>query len=184
MRSLSFRKVELHQNAGGRGPPPCARSGRGGGRSTLLVSPSAMSASTSRSRSVRAPSASRSPADEGRATTCGSRADLPFARAGSLEELVDVEDPVLQEVAEAPGRDEVDRAGGLDVLGQDEYADLGVRPRGSSVPRVCPRPLKVGGIRMSTTARSGVCSATPARRRSALSTACDHLVPAAGRRAG
>lgn len=45
--------------------------------------------------------------------------------AGGLEELLDLQYPVLQQVAEPGTADQVDRVGGLDVLGEDENATSG-----------------------------------------------------------
>ena len=45
---------------------------------------------------------------------------------GRLDELADVEHPVLEQVAEAALRHQPDRARGLDVLGEHEHADVGV----------------------------------------------------------
>ena len=43
---------------------------------------------------------------------------------GRLEEVGDLEDAVLEQVAEAAERHEVDRVAGLDVLGEQEHAEL------------------------------------------------------------
>ena len=46
---------------------------------------------------------------------------------GRGEELADVEHAVLEQVAEAAERDELDGVRGLDVLGEHEHADVGMR---------------------------------------------------------
>ena len=85
-----------------------------------LVRPSATSASTSRSRGVSA--ASWSVARSGLSsseTTSGSSAEPPLRDAEQrVEELVDVEDAVLEQIAEAPGADQLDRVLRFDVLGE------------------------------------------------------------------
>ena len=95
----------------------------------VLVRPSAISSSTSRSRSESSASGLAVAAGEtSRATTCGSSADPPRGDPlGGREELADVEHAVLQQVAEAAERDQLDRVRGLDVLGEDQHAELRVR---------------------------------------------------------
>ena len=71
-----------------------------------LVRPSAISASTSRSRGESASSGWRRGRASRRPTTSGSSAEPPPAtRRSGVEEVVDVEHPVLQQVAEAALRD-------------------------------------------------------------------------------
>ena len=61
------------------------------------------------------------------ATTTGSRAEPPAAHARSRsEELADLEDTVLQEVAEPTTGDKRDGIGRLDVLREEKYADVRV----------------------------------------------------------
>ena len=127
-----------------------------------LVSPSAISAehlafalgsarracSASIGRRQRRPPLGRAP----------SRRPHPTRR---LEELVDVEHPVLQQVAEAAAAsDELERVARLDMLGQQQHGRTRDPSRGSPSPRAGPRPRESGGMRTSVTARSGACSAT------------------------
>src|SRR5262245_52753013 len=46
---------------------------------------------------------------------------------GRREELVDLQHPILQQVAEARLPDQIDDVPGLDVLGQHQYPDLGMK---------------------------------------------------------
>ena len=67
-----------------------------------------------------------------RVTTSGSRAEPPGGDAPQgVQEVVDVEDAVLEQVAEGAGADEVDRVRGLDVLGEQQDPQSGMRrPQG------------------------------------------------------
>ena len=103
-----------------------------------LVSPSAMSSSTSRSRSessdrVRSP-AEQPPDDLGVERRAAARHAL-----GRFEELADRQHAVLEQVAEAAERDEFHGMRGLDVLGEDEHADGGVRALDLRAPLARPR---------------------------------------------
>ncbi len=71
-------------------------------------------------------------------------------------ELVDVADPVLEQVADALGRvgQELHGQAELDVLGEHEHADVRVI-RLISIAARMPSSVCVGGSRMSTIATSG-----------------------------
>ncbi len=93
-----------------------------------LVRPSAISASTSRSRGVSRASGSSL------ATRAEQRRDHLGVEGGAargdpaqrVEEVVDVEDPVLEQVAEAAPGDQLDRVPGLDVLGEQHDGQVGL----------------------------------------------------------
>jgi len=93
-----------------------------------LVSPSAISCSTSRSRSV----SSASPGD--RRPAYHAADDVRMFRGG--QELFDIEPPVLEQVAEGAPFDQVHGVPGLDVLGQQTYSDRRVEA-----------PERIGDIR-------------------------------------
>ena len=93
--------------------------------------------------------------------------------ADRADELGDVADPVLEQVADALGRvgEQLHRQAELDVLREHEHADRPGAARGSRAPRAAPRRCAwaAGGCRRSTTS-SGVAAhlAASARRRPAL----------------
>ena len=106
--------------------------------------PSAISSSTSRSRGEsRATGSSRAiAADElGDHERVECRAALGDA-ANRGDELVDVGDAVLEQVAEPLGAlaEQLDGVGVSDVLREDEHARLGVLARGSRARPGFPRP--------------------------------------------
>ena len=111
-----------------------------------FVRPSAISSSTSRSRSVSSASGSSSPRgrDEARDHLRVERRTAVGDALGGGEELADVEHAVLEQVAEAAERDQLDGVGRLDVLGEDEHAQLWVRLL--DLPR-CARALVGEGRR-------------------------------------
>ena len=120
-----------------------------------LVSPSAISSSTSRSRSEssasgRVASVSEQPPHDLRVQRRAAAGDA----FGGLEEVVDGEHAVFEEVAEASEGDQLDGVGGLDVLGEHEHPDVRVGCLISCAARV-PSSVKLGGILMSSTTRSG-----------------------------
>ena len=90
--------------------------------------PSAISARTSRSRSVRSSSGTRARRrPTSWATTSGSITEPPFAiRRIGVGEVVEVVDPVLEQVADAARTvgHQAQRERRLDVLRQDEDADV------------------------------------------------------------
>ena len=126
--------------------------------------PSAISASTSRSRSVRSSSGTRARRrPTSWATTSGSITEPPRGDPPDrVGEVVEIVDPVLQQVADAAGPvgHEPQREGRLDVLRQDEDPDA--VPCSARIACAARRPSSVcvGGIRMSTIATSGRCSRT------------------------
>ena len=73
-------------------------------------------------------------------------------------EVVDLGDPVLQQVADAVGAlgQQLHRVLRLGVLRQHDHADARVRLRMRSAART-PSSVCVGGMRMSTTTTSGLC---------------------------
>ena len=92
----------------------------------LLVRPSAISESTSRSR-VGQRAEGVGVASEQRCYDLWVQGRAASGDAlGRLEELGHVEHAVLEQVAEAALGDEPDRPGGLDVLGQHQHADVRV----------------------------------------------------------
>ena len=102
----------------------------------LLERPSAISASTSRSRSVRCSSGSspcrRRPTSS--PTTAGSSTEPPCPTRLTLEdELGEVGDALLEQVADAvgAGREQLERVAGVDVLREDEDPDRRPALRGS-----------------------------------------------------
>ena len=106
--------------------------------------PSAMSASTSRSRGVsaleRVVVALGGRAAARRAS--GRAPSRPSAtRRSGVDELGEVDHAVLEQVADAPAgsREQRHRVARLDVLREDEHADVRVRARGSQRRARCPR---------------------------------------------
>ena len=133
-----------------------------------LFLPCAICARTSRSRSVSWPSgecAIRSFAATSASTTFGSRTRAAARHlVERADQLVDLGDPLLQQVAE-PGRAVLQQLVGvvlLDELGQHDDADvrvLGADPlRRVDALGACA----VGGMRMSVSTASGRCSSTAA----------------------
>ena len=99
-----------------------------------FVRPSAISESTSRSRGESSSSALHRArrADQRRDDLRVERRAAVGDAARGVEEVVDVEHPVLEQVAEAAaGGDELDDVAGLDVLGEHEHAGPRVRCAGS-----------------------------------------------------
>ena len=97
-----------------------------------FVRPSAISASTSRSRGESSSSALTGPrrADQRRDDLRVERRAAVGDAPGGVEEVVDVEHAVLEQVAEAAaGRHELDDVAGLDVLGEHEHAGAGCERR-------------------------------------------------------
>ena len=107
----------------------------------VLVRPSAISSSTSRSRSESSASGPSPPAggDQPRDDLRVERRAAGGDPLGGGEELADVEHAVLEQVAEAAERDQLDGVRGLDVLGEHEHADLGVRLLDRRARRARPR---------------------------------------------
>ena len=134
-----------------------------------LLRPSAISASTSRSRGVSRSSGSRRRERASScATTSGSSAVPPApTRRTRLDELADVGDAVLQQVADAAGvaGEQLGGVALLDVLRQHEDADVGPPARGSRSPARSPSSVCVGGMRTSVTTRSGWWRSTAAAAR-------------------
>ena len=89
--------------------------------------------------------------------------------ADGVGEGVDVRDAVLEQVADAGGvvGEQLAGVGLLDVLGEDEHADVGQLGAGSPARRECPRRCGSGGMRTSTIAASGLCARTLRSRSSA-----------------
>ena len=88
--------------------------------------PSAIRARTARSRSVRSSSGTRARRPTSTATTAGSITEPPRGDPSDrVGEIVEVGDPVLEQIADAAGTIAHQAHGerGLDVLGQDEDAD-------------------------------------------------------------
>ena len=77
--------------------------------------------------------------------------------AHRVDELAHVGHPILQEVAHAAdaATDELARVALLDVLGEQEDADLRPTLPGSRSPARTPSSVCVGGMRTSSTTRSG-----------------------------
>ena len=97
-------------------------------------------------RSARASGSSRRRRTNSCATTCGSSTVPPRAtRSQRVEELVDVRDPVLEQVADRarPVGQQVVGVGDLDVLGEHQHRRAGHRRRASTAARspssVCER---------------------------------------------
>src|SRR5204863_151210 len=106
--------------------------------------------------------------------------------AERFDELLDVADPVLEQVPDtrgtATGRraEQVSCVPGLDVLGEHQHPRLGVVTADDD--RGAQALIGVaGGIRTSTTAASGSCSSTAASRSSALPTAATTSWPLSAR---
>ena len=101
----------------------------------------------------------------------GSIAEPPAAtRAHRGDELVDVADPVLEQVADALGGvgQQLHRQAELDVLREHEHADAGVLARISSAARR-PSSVCVGGSRMSTIDHVGLVGVAPCASSSSAS---------------
>jgi hypothetical protein len=81
------------------------------------------------------------------ATTSGSSAEPPAATQ-RVEEVFDVEDPVLEQVAEVPVGHQLDRVPGLQVLGLQHDAEPGSASRRVRAARA-PSSVRSGGMRMS-----------------------------------
>ena len=109
-----------------------------------VLRPSAISASTSRSREVMPASGSSAMRAASNSTTSdGSTTELPRPRrSNAVEELVDVRDPALQEVAGSlAAREQRGRVLDLDVGREDEDRDLR-----ELVPDHLGRPQTFGGM--------------------------------------
>ena len=74
-----------------------------------------------------------------------------------LDEVADVGHPVLEQVADAGGvvGQQLGGVAGLDVLREEQDAEALVAGAAARAPTRSPSSVKVGGIRMSTTATSG-----------------------------
>ena len=107
-----------------------------------LVRPSAISASTSRSRAVSEASgpAGAVHADQPRHHLRVERRPAGGHPSQCVEKVIDVEDAVLEQVAEPSTGHQLDRVPGLDVLRQQHDAELGVL--GADGPR---RPSAIVG---------------------------------------
>ena len=132
-------------------------------RDRLAGATLAISSSTSRSRGERSSiGSSRRWRPTSSLTTAGSSADSALGDAAHRAgELRDVSDAVLEQVAEALRAlgEELHRVGGLDELERTRT------PIPSCWSRIffaatSPSSVWVGGMRMSTTATSGLCIAT------------------------
>ena len=126
-----------------------------------FVRPSAIAASTSRSRGVSAASGSSAPAAD---HELGDHLGIERRAAASdpaqgVHELADVADAVLQQVADAAGavREELGRVLALDVLAEHQDRRARARAGAPRSPPAGPRRAGVGGIRTSTTDTSGRC---------------------------
>jgi hypothetical protein len=131
-----------------------------------LERPSAISVSTSslpdgqRCEVLDASSGTGQLGDHFRVERCAAGSH-PGQRIG---ELGDVRDAVLQQIADA-GRaagEQSSRILRLDVLGEEQQRRCRDGRGGSLSRREGPHPCAFGGMRMSTTATSGWCSATAA----------------------
>jgi hypothetical protein len=86
-----------------------------------LVRPSAITAKTSCSRGVKAPSGSPRRAPTSRATTSGSSAEPPRSDPSQgVEEVIDVKHAVLEQVPETPANHQIHRMPRLYVLRQHD----------------------------------------------------------------
>ena len=106
-------------------------------------------------------------------TTSGSSAVPPEAtRTQGLDEVAHVGHPVLEQVADAGGvvGQQLGGVAGLDVLREQQDPETLVWRRSSMAARR-PSSVKVGGMRMSTTATSGRSCSTDRRRASGSPTA-------------
>ena len=124
--------------------------------------PSAISASTSRSRGVSASSgSSRRRRPSSCATTSGSSAEPPSpTRRTRVDEALDVGDAVLQQVADALG---VRRRAARARSPPRRTGRARARRSRASSARICcaarrPSSVWVGGMRTSTIATSGLCA--------------------------
>jgi hypothetical protein len=121
-------------------------------------SPWAISSSTSRSRGELAERAVRTLApEELRDDLRVDRGSAAADASHGVQEVVDLKNAVLQEVAEALGRvtHECERVRRLDDLREQEHGDLWCSVRISTAARA-PSSVWVGGMRTSTIATSGL----------------------------
>ena len=162
-----------------------------GRRSPRLDRPSAISASTSRSRSVRSSSGlpARRRAEQAARRPPG-RAPCRRRRRVSqrVGEGVDVDDPVLEQVAEAagvPSRAASARSALSTYWESSRMPSSGLGSRGARRRPRAPSSVNVGGIRMSTIATSGSCSRDrPQRAPSASPRRADDLDARLGEQPG
>ena len=121
--------------------------------------PSAIAASTARSRGVSACSGSSGAATpEHPADHLGVERAAAGRDAGDgVEERADVADAFLEQVADALGAlaDELEREGGLAELREDEHAGARAGADAARWRRRRPSSSRRGGIRTSTIATSG-----------------------------